>query len=178
MAAMLACGLIQAQDPNGIARESQGSVHGTNYPQGSREPVVIASDVKEIEEGSLPMDLQTSEVTRRANGEWIRRHTYVEMRQAQDLGLRIFAFTLSPKERIAFHLTSSEGDRLWMGFLKPNTAGPQKAGIQALEQKQKKMKLPRLEFENTSSEAFTLYVKVMGPTRAAYKIRIDRKQNP
>jgi len=162
LAALLGSGLVQAQGQEGKKVAGHAAILGVKYPETSREPVTIAADVKEVEEGSLPMDLQTSEATRKAGMEQYGKYSVIQSR-TQDLGLRIFAFTLAPKERISLSMKSSIGDSLWMNLLKPSTNGIMRDKIQVIEQKQKKLKLYKLGLQNELYEPFTLGTRVMGP---------------
>lgn len=146
---------------------------GVKYPESSREPVLVAADLLEIGEGSLPLDLQTSELTRRATVEQVGA-SQVQSSLAQELGMRIFAFVLRPEETLRLRMQSASGDSLWMSFLKPASGGPVAEKIKSLAQIQAKMRASRIEFTNANPEPFTLFVRVLGPARREYRIAIER----
>ena len=146
---------------------------GVKYPQTSREPVMVPPDQVEIDEASLPPDLQSTEGTRAETLEQVGR-SWVKNSRTQELGLRIFAFTLAPGETLKATLRSGAGNAIWMTFLKPASEGGVAEKLKSMAKVQARLKSSNLEFTNPLLEPFTLFLRVSGPTQTDYRLSIAR----
>lgn len=150
-----------------------------------RIAVPVPAEVRQIEQESLLLDgmLATSTGSSKdtaprkelseATGQWI----FVGMPDTDEdsvNGLRIFAFTLQPRETLALRL-SCEHEAIIMRILRPKANDAMASAISAANFPPTSIRRSRLSIQNSTTRPYTVNLLLYGKVGYPYRLDIERK---
>jgi len=161
---------------------------------GKSQMAGVAEEVRLIEEDSLPMDPSLLSTNRPAKDptssddpsrakERSRASqamaAYSEDASAQDNGIKLYRFTLAPKETLTTQVSSDVADVVTQRFgllSGPNftPSGASKSQINRINRLSRQQRTTRIDFKNLEERPFPLLLIVYGVVGHPYKIQISR----
>jgi hypothetical protein len=157
---------------------------------GKSQMASVAEEVRLIEEDSLPMDPSLQATSRptsdptSSNDPQLSRAArsmaaYSEDASAKDNGIKLYRFTLAPKETLTTQVSSDVADVVTQRFgllsgpnFTPSAAS--KSQINRINRFSRQQRTTRIDFKNTEGRPFPLLLIVYGAVGHPYKIRISR----
>ena len=158
------------------AQDSQPITAGKSQMAG------VAEEVRLIEEDSLPMDPSLQATNRPTNDRTSADRAmaaYSEDASAKDNGIKLYRFTLAPKETLTTQVSSDVADVVTQRFgllsgpnFTPSAAS--KSQINRINRLSRQQRTTRIDFKNTEERPFPLLLIVYGVVGHPYKIQISR----
>jgi len=167
---------------------------------GKSQMAGVAEEVRLIEEDSLPMDSSLQATNRPTNdptgsNDWKDSDdpsrakersraaramaAYSEDASAKDNGIKLYRFTLAPKETLTTQVSSDVADVVTQRFgllsgpnFTPSAAS--KSQINRINRLSRQQRTTRIDFKNTEERPFPLLLIVYGVVGHPYKIQISR----
>jgi len=101
--------------------------------------------------------------------------TITDNLEAGKRGMRLYQFTLAPKETLALKLKAFPADKIVMSFAPPVKADGLTAGIKRANQMPQIARTSVLELTNTTPEPYPLVLRMVGTIGVPYKLEVIRK---
>jgi hypothetical protein len=162
----------------------------------SREVVRVSEDIRILKEDTLPWDLASnadpdnwtdssgasstqSEVLMGPAGATVALENTGAIAQdsleaGKTWGLRLYAFTLKPKEKIAFSCKGFPPGKIVMLFSLPKKTGEMFTKIKNINRIQFSLERSRIELQNVLAEPFTCVLRLNGCSGYPYTLEIVR----
>lgn len=162
---------------------------------GQNQMTPVSREVRLIEEDSLPVDPSLQSSNRPAGADLSRKPTadsdpikksrdaamaaYGDDATAKDNGMKLYRFTLAPKETLSTQITSDAADVVTQrfGLLSGPTFTPSAASkslIARINRLSRQQRATKIEFKNPEDRAFPLLLIVYGQVGHPYKVLISR----
>ena len=150
-----------------------------------RIPVPVPAEVRQIEQETLHPDGMLAASTGASKdtaprkelsgvtGQWLYSGM-PDMDEGSTNGLRIFAFTLQPRERLDLRL-SCEHEAIVMRILRPKVNDAMASAISAANFPPTSIRRSRLSIKNPTSGPYTVNLLLYGKVGYPYRLDIERK---
>jgi hypothetical protein len=162
---------------------------------GQNQMTPVSQEVRLIEEDSLPVDPSLQSSNRPAGDDLSRKPSadsdphkksrdaamaaYADDAKAKDNGMKLYRFTLAPKETLTTQITSDAAEVVTQrfGLLSGPTFTPSAASkgqIARVNRLSRQQRSTKIEFKNPEDRPFPLLLIVYGQVGHPYKIQILR----
>ena len=140
----------------------------------SRDIVEVEASVSLIEEKELPLDNPRSEVE--VPKQPSRGAQITDSTERGQRGMRLLAFTLSPKERLTVKQTGQDFEKIQLSLAAPAQQGPMSGEIGMVNKKPVYQRTRNLQIRNITDQPFTVLLKVTGFIGYPYKLDIQHEK--
>jgi hypothetical protein len=177
LAAIALVGLPQAAAQGAWVEDAQPKTANQN------QMTEVAREVRLIEQDTLPLDPSLQSSSRPLTGLTPNTHAMASLATDSrdiDNGMKLYRFTLAPRESITTHLSSDLTNIVTQRFgllsgpgFVPSAAS--KGQINRVNRLNRQQRTTKIEFHNEEDRPFPLLLIVYGQVGHPYKIEIARK---
>lgn len=141
----------------------------------SRDILDVPPGATLIEEKSLPLDVSMNAPSAQATGGKSSGRGITDNLDQGRRGMRLYQFTIAPKETLKLKLNAFPSDKIVMSFaptVKPDELTP---GIKRANQMPQVARRSSIELTNITSEPYPVVLRMIGVIDVPYKLEISRK---
>ncbi|MBI1753475.1 MAG: hypothetical protein HY014_03750 [Acidobacteria bacterium] len=142
---------------------------------GSRDILDVPPGATLIEEKSLPLDVSLNAPSAQATGGKSSGRGITDNLDQGKRGMRLYQFTMAPKETLRLKLNAFPSDKIVMSFAPPVKPDDLTPGIKRANQMPQIARRSAIELMNTTSEPYQVVLRMIGTIDVPYKLEISRK---
>lgn len=142
---------------------------------GSRDILDVPPGTTLIEEKSLPLDVSMNAQSTQVVGGKSPGRTITDNLDQGKRGMRLYQFTVAPKETLRLKLSAFPSDKIVMSFAPPVKPDDLTPGIKRANQMPPVARRSAIELTNITSESYPVVLRMIGTIDVPYKLEISRK---